>query len=296
MAGQWEKGGDSVKKKYFYLLYIPSICIMGVYYLFLYRTGVSGQTEFYIGESVYLVLFYLLIGSFSAGLYIWAARMASRLEGARISGNSFWWGTGSVLCGVLFLIDAAAHVGDMVLSYMDGTFFSPQKMILLGLELILSLGAALALIALGVRLLNRDLTAYRYSRSLLFLVMWRILRLIIRFGQLPMAFRMPQRLLEILLSAAQCLFFLAGSHILCNVVDKKKYRMALFSGHGAVALGVIWCICPLLTQRIAFTTLAQALDYALEWGFLLFIGQFSAFITPSCRWALNEEGKTFKIR
>lgn len=276
--------GGFMGKIWFYLLYIPCILALGALYFFLYSTGVSGQTEFYIGESVYLALFYLLGGLCLAGLYIWAARAASRLEGARISGDSFLWGAAGILCGVLFVLDAAAHGWQAALPYFSGADLLPQKLLLPGLELLLALGAALALIVLGIRLLRRDLSAYRYSRSLLFLIMWRILRLVVRFGQLPMAFRMPQRLLEILLSAAQCLFFLAGSHLLCNVVDKKVYRLALFSGHSAVAMGVIWCACPLLAQRMSFPTAAQALDYALEWGFLLFIGLFSAFITPSRRW------------
>lgn len=278
-----------MEKKFFYLLYIPSVLVLGVFYFFLYCTGISGQTEFYTGKDLYLTLFYLSGSLFLVGLYLWAARAAARLAGARISGDSFFWGIGSVLCGVLFVLDAAAHIWETVWPYLSGAVFMPQEMVLPGLELILALGAGMALIVLGIRLLNRDLSAYRYSRSLLFLVLWRILRLIIRFGQLPMAFRMPQRLLEILLSAAQCLFFLAGSHLLCNVVEKKEYRLALFSGHGAVALGMIWCICPLLAKNISLTTLPQALDYALEWGFLLFIGQFSAFITPSCRWAKENQ-------
>lgn len=286
-----KKKGDFMERRLFYLLYIPSVLALGALYFFLYSTGVSGQTEFYTGEGLYLALFYLLGGLFLAGLYIWAARSASRLEGAQIRGDSFVWGVSSVLCGVLFVMDAAAHAWETALPYLSGADFLPQKLFLPGLELLLALGAALVLIILGIRLLNRDLNAYRYSRSLLFLIMWRILRLVVRFGQLPIAFRMPQRLLEILLSAAQCLFFLAGGHLLCNVVDKKVYRLALFSGHGAVAMGVIWCACPLLAQRASFPTLTQALDYVLEWGFLLFISLFSAFITPSRRWVPGAEKK-----
>lgn len=280
-----------MEKRSFYFLYISSVLALGVLYYFLYSTGVSGKTGFYVGEGLYLALFYLLGSLFLAGLYIWAARAASRLAGARIHGDSFWWGLSGVVCGAVFVLDAAAHTWEAALPYLSGEDFLPQKLLLPGLELLLALSASLALIVLGIRLMNRNLNAYRYSRSLLFLILWRILRLVVRFGQLPMAFRMPQRLLEILLSAAQCLFFLAGSHLLCNVVDKKVYRLALFSGHGAVAMGLIWCACPLLAQRAFFPTLAQTLDYALEWGFLLFISLFSAFITPSRRWAADLEKK-----
>ena len=132
-----------------------------------------------------------------------------------------------------------------------------------------------------VRLLHQNLHIYRYSRSLLWISLWSAFRLVTRFGQLPMAFRMPQRLLEILMMTAQCLFLLAGSHLICNVIGKKSYRWALFSGHAATALGLIWCVCPLVAGNLALSDLSQMLNYWMEWGLVLFTGLFCFFITPA---------------
>lgn len=132
-----------------------------------------------------------------------------------------------------------------------------KNIILPGLDGILSLAAALSFVVLGIRLLNQNLHLYRYSLGLLWIVFWSAFRLVVRFGQLPMAFRMPQRLLEVLLMTAQCLSFLEGSHILCNVIGQKSYRRALFSGHAATAIGLIWCICPLMAGDLSFSDLSQ---------------------------------------
>ena len=70
--------------------------------LFLYRTGISNQTGFYVGESSLLTLFYLLGIFLLVGLYM-GCPVGGKSEGASAEGN-FLWGASSVLCGILLLM------------------------------------------------------------------------------------------------------------------------------------------------------------------------------------------------
>ena len=280
-TGFWQrKRGPKMKKKLFYLCYTPAVLSLGILYCFLYRTGVSNQTGFYVGDNFLLPVFYLSGLFLLAGLYLWSVRSAAKSEGPSAEGNSFLWGVSSILCGVLLLLRALNEVRQLAEPFLGQESVPVKNIILPGLDGILSLAAALSFVVLGIRLLNQNLHLYRYSLGLLWIVFWSAFRLVVRFGQLPMAFRMPQRLLEVLLMTAQCLFFLEGSHILCNVIGQKSYRRALFSGHAAAAIGLIWCICPLMAGDLSFSDLSQMLDYSLEWGIILFVSSFSFFITP----------------
>ena len=270
-----------MRKKLFYLCYVPAVLAAGILYYFLYRTGISNQTGFYVGESSLLTLFYVLGIFLLVGLYIWAARSAAKSEGASAEGNSFLWGASSALCGILLLMGGLYGGWQTASPLFSREAVQIPKLFLPGLDCFLSLAAALSFMMLGVRLLRQNLHIYRYSRSLLWISLWSAFRLVTRFGQLPMAFRMPQRLLEILMMTAQCLFLLAGSHLICNVIGKKSYRWALFSGHAATALGLIWCVCPLVAGNLALSDLSQMLNYWMEWGLVLFIGLFCFFITPA---------------
>ena len=211
-----------MKKKLFYLCYTPAVLSLGILYCFLYRTGVSNQTGFYVGDNFLLPVFYLSGLFLLAGLYLWSVRSAAKSEGTSAEGNSFLWGVSSILCGVLLLLRALNEVRQLVEPFLGQESVPVKNIILPGLDGILSLAAALSFVVLGIRLLNQNLHLYRYSLGLLWIVFWSAFRLVVRFGQLPMAFRMPQRLLEVLLMTAQCLFFLEGSHILCNVIGQKS--------------------------------------------------------------------------
>lgn len=41
-----------MRKKLFYLCYVPAVLAQGILYYFYYRTGISNQTGFYVGESI----------------------------------------------------------------------------------------------------------------------------------------------------------------------------------------------------------------------------------------------------
>ena len=116
---------------------------------------------------------------------------------------------------MLLLLRALNEVRQLAEPFLGQESVPVKNIMLPGLDGSLSLAAALSFVVLGIRLLNQNLHLYRYSLGLLWIVFWSAFRLVVRFGQLPMAFRMPQRLLEVLLMTAQCLFFLEGSHILC---------------------------------------------------------------------------------
>lgn len=58
-TGFWQrKRGPKMKKKLFYLGYTPAVLSLGILYCFLYRTGVSNQTGFYVGDN-FLLLFFI---------------------------------------------------------------------------------------------------------------------------------------------------------------------------------------------------------------------------------------------
>lgn len=269
-----------MRKKLFYLCYVPAVLAAGILYYFLYRTGISNKSGFYVGESSLLTLFYLLGIFLLVGLYIWAAGRRQKRRGQR-RGQFFFVGSQQrIMRHTAFDGRVVRGMANGIAAFFAGSS-SNSKAFPAGTGLLLSLAAALSFMMLGVRLLRQNLHIYRYSRSLLWISLWSAFRLVTRFGQLPMAFRMPQRLLEILMMTAQCLFLLAGSHLICNVIGKKSYRWALFSGHAATALGLIWCVCPLMAGNLALSDLSQMLDYWMEWGLVLFIGLFCFFITPA---------------
>ncbi|MDD3193255.1 MAG: hypothetical protein PHE47_05300 [Oscillospiraceae bacterium] len=272
-----------MKRRLFYLVYTPIVAALGIFYFYLYRTGLKDQTGFYMGDTLILTVFYGLGALLLLVLYLWSRWASSSAEGTQAIGNAFLWGASGILCAVLLAVRAAAFGWVEILPLFTAGNLNFWELILPGVDFCLSLSAALSFAVLGIRLLNQNLRPYWYSGSLLILVAWQTFRLVIRFGQLPMAFRMPQRLLEILLLTAQCLFFLSGGHLLSNDLGKSDYRWVLFSGHLSAALGLIWCACPLLAGALSFSGLPQMLDYALEWGLVLFCALFSAFITPNGR-------------
>ena len=133
---------------------------------------------------------------------------------------------------------------------------------------------------LGVRLLRQNLHIYRYSRSLLWISLWSAFRLVTRFGQLPMAF--PD-------AAAPSGNFdddgpmpvpFGGKPSDLQCYRQKATDGRCFSGHAATALGLIWCVCPLMAGNLALSDLSQMLDYWMEWG-LFYSSAFLLFITPA---------------
>lgn len=70
-----------MRKKLFYLCYVPAVLAAGILYYFLYRTGISNQTGFYVGESSLLTLFYLLGIFLLVGLYIWLPGRRQKAKG-----------------------------------------------------------------------------------------------------------------------------------------------------------------------------------------------------------------------
>lgn len=265
-------------KRRFGLIYAPVTIVLAAFYCQLYRTSISDQTGFYSGPDFLLTLFYLLCGVGLIFLYIWS-RKAARVPRQSATGDSRFWGASGVICGIIILADAIAQGYTAVLPLIRDGYGFRTYLLPVG-QFLLAAGAGGTLLLLGIRLFTRNLAPYRYSASLLILVAWRTVHLFARFSQLPIAFRMPQRLLEILLLVCQCWFILEGCHLLCNVVGKQDCSMALFSGYASVAIGLMWLLSPLLAGKAAFPQGIQWLTYFAQWAILLFIAFFVAFLTP----------------
>ena len=133
-----------MKKKLFYLCYTPAVLSLGILYCFLYRTGVSNQTGFYVGDNFLLPVFYLSGLFLLAGLYLWSVRSAAKSEGTSAEGNSFLWGVSSILCGVLLLLRALNEVRQLAEPFLGQESVPVKNIILPGLDGILSLAAALS--------------------------------------------------------------------------------------------------------------------------------------------------------
>ena len=269
-----------MRRRLFYRCYVPAALMLGALYYGVNRAGISSQTGFYTGESAWLATFYLLAAFSLLVLYVWAYRSMSKEESIGIDGSAFLWGISGILCGVLFLLNGLNSGWQESKRLLAGAVLF-KSILVPAFGCFLSVAAGISFLILGIRLLKGDLQNYYASRSLLWIVFWFVFRLIIRFSQLPIAFRMPQRLMEILLMVVQCVFFLEGSHLICGVANRKNRKWALFSGHSAAALGLLWCACPLLSGHLSLTNASQVLDYLTEWALVLFIGLFCYAITPA---------------
>ncbi len=82
-----------------------------------------------------------------------------------------------------------------------------KNIILPGLDGILSLAAALSFCRIGHPFVESKFTPLSIFPRAALDCFWSAFRLVVRFGQLPMAFRMPQRLLEVLLMTANACSF-----------------------------------------------------------------------------------------
>ena len=267
-------------KRLFYLWYIPAVAGFGVGYFLLYLEDVNEQTGFYQGATWRMTALSAVGLALMAALYGWSVWAAGRKWQANATGNPAAWAASSILCGGLVLADALADGWQSLQPVLFARTAEYQKLALPAAWFLVSVAAAGSFFVFGVRLFCKNLTSYRHSAGLLILVIWQAARLVMGFSQEPMAFRMPQQLLKILLMAAQCLFLQAGSHLICNVIGKADYRRALFFGHLSVALGLIWGVCPLLAGHWAFFSLPQALDDGVEWALTLLIGCFVSFLMP----------------
>ena len=268
-----------MRRRLFYRCYVPAVLVLGALYCGVNRAGISSQTGFYTGESAWLAAFYLLAAFSLLVLYVWACRFMSKEESAGIDGSAFLWGISGILCGVLFLLNGLNSGWQEAKRLLAGAVLF-KSILVPAFGCFLSVAAGISLLILGIRLLKGDLHSYYASRSLLWIVLWSVFHLMIRFSQLPIAFRMPQRLMEILLLVVQCVFFLEGSRLICGVANRKNRKWALLSGHSASALGFLWCACPMLSGHLSLTNASQVLDYLTEWALVLFIGLFCFAITP----------------
>lgn len=214
-----------MRKKLFYLCYVPAVLAAGILYYFLYRTGISNQTGFYVGESSLLTLFYLLGIFLLVGLYIWAARSAAKSEGASAEGNSFLWGASSVLCGILLLMGGLYGGWQTVSPLFSREAVQIPKLFLPGLDCFLSLAAALSFMMLGSSAVASEpahLPVFPQPALDLPLECFSAGH---QVWSAANGFPDAARLLEILMMTAQCLFLLAGSHLICNVIGQKKLPM-----------------------------------------------------------------------
>ena len=269
-----------MKKKLFYLCYTPAVLSLGILYCFLYRTGVSNQTGFYVGDNFLLPVFYLSGLFLLAGLYLWSVRSAAKSEGTSAEGNSFLWGVSSILCGVLLLLRALNEVRQLAEPFLGQESVPVKNIILPGLDGILSLAAALSFVVLGIRLLNQNLHLYRYSLGLLWIVFWSAFRLSSSVWPTTNGLSDAAAPTGSFVDDGPMLVLFRRKSYLMQCYWAKSYRRALFSGHAAAAIGLIWCICPLMAGDLSFPDLSQMLDYSLEWGIILFVSSFSFFITP----------------
>lgn len=165
---------------------------MGILYCFLYRTGVSNQTGFYVGDNFLLPVFYLSGLFLLAGLYLWSVRSAAKSEGTSAEGNSFLWGVSSILCGVLLLLRALNEVRQLAEPFLGQESVPVKKYHSAGVRWYFVVGGGFVFCRIGHPFVEQNLHLYRYSLGLLWIVFWSAFRLVVRFGQLPMAFRMPR--------------------------------------------------------------------------------------------------------
>ena len=158
---------------------------VGILYCFLYRTGVSNQTGFYVGDNFLLPVFYLSGLFLLAGLYLWSVRSAAKSEGTSAEGNSFLWGVSSILCGVLLLLRALNEVRQLVGPFWRQESVPVKNIILPGLDGILSLAAALSDCRIGHPFVESkdSYTFIDIPSGCFWIVFWSAFRLVVRFGQ-----------------------------------------------------------------------------------------------------------------
>lgn len=235
-------------KKLFFLFYIVVVCVLaGVYRIFFFG-AIDPLTGYYSDRLWPLYLFYgacLLFGLalfFASGAFSGEDEKPARISRVALALSSF------VLAVCILGENAEEFYANLkVLPAGDA-----QKTVsyILGLaHLLITVLAAVALCLLAVRLL-RHKEDYKHAKSILFLVLWQSVRLVVRFGQLPMAYRMPHRLLEMLYLVSLCIFLLQGSHLLCRVLREHTYRSALFFGYFSFGLGFIWFVAGVQTYPV----------------------------------------------